>query len=43
MPLTSEDRLAISDLIALHGHLFDEGELERIDELFAADVVYDTS
>ncbi len=43
MSLTSEDRLAISELIALHGHLFDEGELERINELFTADAVYDTS
>ena len=30
MPLTSEDRLAIADLVALHGHLFDEGELDRL-------------
>ncbi len=43
MPLTSEDRLAIADLVALHGHLFDEGELDRLDELFTADVVYDAS
>lgn len=43
MSLTCEDRLAICELIALHGHLFDEGELERIGELFTADVVYDTS
>jgi len=43
MPLTSEDRLAITDLVALHGHLFDEGELGRLDELFTADVVYDAS
>lgn len=39
MPLTSEDRLSIADLVALHGHLFDEGELDRLDELFTADTV----
>jgi ketosteroid isomerase-like protein len=27
----------------LHGHLFDEGELDRLDELFTADVVYDVT
>lgn len=41
MPLTAGDRLAITELIALHGHLMDGGELERMDELFATDVVYD--
>ena len=25
----------------MHGHLFDEGELDRLDELFTGDVVYD--
>jgi hypothetical protein len=25
----------------MHGHLFDNGELTRLDELFTADVVYD--
>jgi hypothetical protein len=39
--LTAEDRWAIAETIALHGHLFDNGELDRLDELFAADVVYD--
>jgi hypothetical protein len=39
--LTAEDRLAIGETIALHGHLFDNGELARLDELFTADVVYD--
>lgn len=42
-PLSVEDRLAITELIALHGHLFDEGELDRLGELFTADVVYDVS
>jgi SnoaL-like domain len=43
VPLTIEDRLVIADLVALQGHLFDDGELERLDELFTADVVYDAS
>jgi SnoaL-like domain len=41
--LTAEDRWAIAETIALHGHLFDNGELDRLDELFTADVVYDVS
>ncbi|MER6106400.1 nuclear transport factor 2 family protein [Streptomyces sp. NPDC001832] len=43
MTLGAEDRLAIHELIALHGHLVDEGELDRLDDLFTADVVYDAS
>jgi SnoaL-like domain len=43
MPLTIEDRLAIGDLICRHGHLIDAGELDRLDELFTSDVVYDVS
>ncbi len=39
----ADDRLAIADLIALHGHLFDEGELDRLDELFTGGIVYDAS
>jgi hypothetical protein len=27
----------------VHGHLFDTGDLDRLDELFTADVVYDIS
>jgi hypothetical protein len=41
MRLSADDRIAITELISLHGHLFDEGELDRLDELFTADVVYD--
>ncbi len=41
MALTPEDRTAITDLILLHGHLVDDGELDRLDELFTADVRYD--
>ncbi|MFD6279044.1 nuclear transport factor 2 family protein [Streptomyces sp. NPDC060209] len=39
--LAPEDRLAISELVSLHGHLVDDGSLERLEELFTADVVYD--
>jgi SnoaL-like domain len=35
------DHLAIHELIALHGHLFDSGALDRLDELFTDNVVYD--
>jgi hypothetical protein len=41
--LTAEDRWAIGETIALHGHLFDNGELDRLDELFTPDVVYDVT
>ena len=41
MTLTRDDRAAITDLIALHGHLVDSGQLDRLDELFTVDVVYD--
>ncbi|MEU9016068.1 nuclear transport factor 2 family protein [Actinomadura sp. NPDC048394] len=43
MPLTIEDRLAITDLISLHGHYADTGELDRMTELFTEDVVYDVT
>lgn len=43
MPLTTEDRLAITDVIALHGHYADAGELDRMAELFTEDVVYDVT
>jgi hypothetical protein len=39
--LSADDRLAIHELIGLHGHLFDGGEFTRLDELFTPDVVYD--
>jgi 3-phenylpropionate/cinnamic acid dioxygenase small subunit len=39
--ISSDDRLAIHELLALHGHLMDEGQFDRLHELFAADVVYD--
>jgi ketosteroid isomerase-like protein len=39
--MTPADRTAITDLIHLHGHLVDSGELERAGELFTPDVTYD--
>jgi ketosteroid isomerase-like protein len=41
MKLSEQDRIDISDLINLHGHLIDAGELDQAGELFTADVVYD--
>jgi SnoaL-like domain len=43
MALTIEDRLAIGEVICRHGHLIDAGELDRLNELFTSDVVYDVS
>ncbi|MFD8826143.1 nuclear transport factor 2 family protein, partial [Streptomyces sp. NPDC059605] len=43
MTLSVEDRLDISELLALHGHLVDNDEMDRLDELFTDDVVYETS
>ncbi|MFB4297412.1 nuclear transport factor 2 family protein [Actinomadura sp. NTSP31] len=43
MPLTIEDRLAITDVISLHGHYADAGDLDRMTELFTEDVVYDVT
>lgn len=38
-----DDRVLIHELINLHGHLMDEGALDRLPELFTDDVVYDVS
>lgn len=48
MALTAEDRTAITELISMHGHLVDAGEvdageLDRLHELFTADVTYDVT
>ncbi|MGW3645221.1 nuclear transport factor 2 family protein [Streptomyces sp. NPDC000878] len=43
MALSAEDRLAVTELIALHGHLVDDGDLDRTAEVFTPDVVYDLS
>jgi len=39
--LTTEDRLAIHELIGLYGLVIDEREWHRVDELFTDDVIYD--
>lgn len=41
--LSVEDRLMIGERIALHGHLVDEGQFHRLDEVFTDDVVYDVT
>jgi hypothetical protein len=41
--LNTTDRQSITELVALHGHLFDEGHLDRLDELFTPDVIYDVT
>jgi hypothetical protein len=38
-----EDRLAIHELLALHGHLVDAGEFDRLGELLTPDIVYDST
>ena len=43
MALAVEDRVAIADLINMHGHLADSGQLDRMAELFTHDVTYDLS
>jgi len=43
MPLGTEDRTTITERLSMHGHVFDAGELDRLDDLFTADVVYDIS
>lgn len=43
MTLPLEHRLAITELISLHGHLVDDGQLDRFEEVFTSDVVYDLS
>ncbi|QFG20361.1 nuclear transport factor 2 family protein [Actinomadura sp. WMMB 499] len=43
MALSCEDRMAISELLALYGHLCDSGELDRLHEVFTIDVTYDVT
>lgn len=43
VPIAPEDHIAITELLAMHGHLCDSGELDRLDEVFTVDVVYDIS
>src|SRR5450755_955067 len=41
--LQAEDRWAIGEILSLHGHIFDAGHLDRLDEIFTPEVVYDMS
>ena len=41
MALSEQDRIDINDLINLHGHLTDAGDLDRAVQLFTPDVTYD--
>jgi 3-phenylpropionate/cinnamic acid dioxygenase small subunit len=41
MALSAEHTLAIHQLISLHGHLVDDQDLDRIDQVFTPDIVYD--
>src|SRR6202044_461529 len=41
--LTAEDRIAIRELLALYGHVIDERQFSRVDELFPPDGRYDVS
>jgi len=41
--LSAEDRRAIDRTLALHGHIFDRGELDRVEEIFTPEIVYDLS
>jgi ketosteroid isomerase-like protein len=43
MALSDQDRVDINDLINLHDHLTDAGELDQAGELFTLDVTYDLS
>lgn len=43
MAISFEDRAAIIDLISLHGHVFDDGDLDRLDALFTPSVEYDVT
>ncbi|MEF2978929.1 nuclear transport factor 2 family protein [Subtercola sp. YIM 133946] len=39
--LNTDDRYEITETLALHAHISDENQLERLDELFTPDAVYD--
>jgi len=41
--LTTDDRIAITDLINQHGHLSDRGDFDGLADLFTVDVTYDVS
>jgi hypothetical protein len=39
--LTIDDRTEITETLALHAHIFDTHQLDRLDELFTPDAIYD--
>jgi hypothetical protein len=39
--ISLEDRIAITELISLHGHLVDDGRLDELNLVFAEDVTHD--
>jgi hypothetical protein len=41
LDITAEDRLAIHDVIALHGHIADDRAWDRLGDLFTDDAVLD--
>jgi hypothetical protein len=41
--LTTEDHRAIDRTLALAGHVLDRGELDRLEEIFTPEAVYDLS
>ncbi|MGW4247215.1 nuclear transport factor 2 family protein [Nocardia sp. NPDC004722] len=41
MSITTADRLAIHELLSLHGHLSDTGDFDRFPEIFTEDIHYD--
>lgn len=43
MALAEQERIRITDLINLHGHLLDAGDVDGVGELFTPDVVYDVT
>lgn len=43
MALSEHDRIGINDLINLHGHFTDAGQLDQANELFTPDITYDVS
>jgi hypothetical protein len=41
--LEAADRWAIAETLSLHGHIFDGGHLNRLEEIFTPEIVYDLS
>jgi hypothetical protein len=41
MALSAEDRVAVQELLALHGHLADDRRPDELDRLLTEDAVYD--